>query len=75
MAIVALVFGIICMLAMVDDAEWDTDTVVGLGLFSVIGLVFGIVSISKKKSGNSMAITGTVLSAIALLIFLGMSVK
>ena len=75
MAIVALVFGIICMLAMVDDAEWDTDTVVGLGLFSVIGLVFGIVSISKKKSGNSMAITGTVLSAIALLIFLGMCVK
>ena len=75
MAIVALVFGIICMLAMVDDAEWDTDTVVGLGLFSVIGLVFGIVSISKKKSGNSMAITGTVLSAISLLIFFGMSVK
>ena len=75
MAIVSLVFGIISMLAMFDDSEWDTDTIVGLGFFSVIGLVFGIVSVNKKKPGNGMAIAGIVLSAISLLIFFGMSVK
>ena len=75
MAIVSLVFGIICILSMLDDSEWDTDTIMGLGFFSVIGLVFGIVSVNKKKPGNGMAIAGIILSAISLLIFFGMSVK
>jgi len=74
MAIVSLVLGIICILAMFDDSDWDKETITGLGLFSITGLVFGVISITKKKPGNGMAIAGIVLSALSLLIFLGMSV-
>ena len=67
MAITSLVLGIICVLAMFDDSDWDNDTIVGLGMFSGIGLIFGIINITQKKSGHNMAIAGVILSAISLL--------
>lgn len=66
MSIVSLVFGIICVLAMFDDSEWDNDTIVGVGIFSVIGLIFGIITITQKRGGQNMAISGVVLSIISL---------
>ncbi|OUM04836.1 hypothetical protein BW686_24460 [Pseudomonas syringae] len=75
MAIVSLVLSIVCTLALFDDGEWDLDTIVGLGMFSIAGLVLGIISINKKKPGNGIAIAGTVLSAVSLLIFLGLIVN
>lgn len=74
MAIISLVLGIICVLAMFDDSEWDNDTIVGLGIFSGVGLILGIINITQKRSGLNMAIAGVILSAISLLIFVSLSI-
>ncbi len=71
-SITSLVLGIICVLALFDDSQWDKDTIIGLGSFSVAGLVLGTISLNKQKTGKGMAITGVVLSSIALLAFIGM---
>lgn len=73
MAITSLVLGIICVLALLDDSDWDKDTISGLGFFSVLGFVFGAISINKKKPGNNLAIAGVILSLISLLALIGLS--
>ncbi|MGF6208507.1 DUF4190 domain-containing protein [Pseudomonas frederiksbergensis] len=73
LAILSLILGIICLLTLLDDSEWDRDTVVGMSTFSVAGLVCGIISINQKKPGNNLAIAGVILSAIATLVFIGLS--
>jgi rRNA maturation protein Nop10 len=73
LAIVSLILGIICVLTLFDDSEWDRDTLFGISIFSVAGLVCGIISINQKKPGNNLAIAGVVLSAIATLCFAGLS--
>lgn len=67
-AIASLVLGIVFMLGLFDDSDWDEDTATGFVLFAVIGLVLGIVSLNTSKRGRGMAIAGIVLSAIGLLI-------
>jgi len=74
MAIVSLVLGILCVITLFDDSEWDKDSLFGLGSLSVTGFVLGIININKKKPGHGMAIAGLVLSAIGLLSFIGLSV-
>ena len=73
LAIASLCLGVLCMLALIDDSEWDSDTMLCLGLFASTGLVTGIVSISQKQSGNGMAIAGVIMAAIALLCLIGLS--
>ena len=75
MAIVSLVLSIVCTLALFDQSEWDTATIQGLGLFSVAALILGIITINTKRPGYGMAIAGTVLSGVSLLIFVGLSVN
>ena len=71
--ITSLVLGIICALALFDDySQWDNDTTIGLGICSMSSLVLGTISLNKQKNGKGMAITGVVLSSIALLAFIGM---
>lgn len=72
MPITSLVLGIICVLSLFDDSRWDKDTVLGLCIVSVTGLVLGIISINKQANGKSMAIAGIILSSIALLASIGM---
>lgn len=71
-AITSLVLGVICALALLDDSEWDEDTVYGLILFSIIGLVFGIVGLNIGKRGRGMAVAGIVTSAVGFLCGLGL---
>ncbi|MGW7773261.1 DUF4190 domain-containing protein [Pseudomonas machongensis] len=75
LAITSLILGFLCVLAMFDEAEWDGDTLLGLGLFASVGLVLGIVSISQNKSGNGIAVAGVVMTAVSLLCFIGLSVN
>lgn len=37
-------------------------------IFSVLGIVFGIISLSRKKTNNGIAVAGVVLSAISIII-------
>lgn len=71
----SLVLGIICVLAFFDDSQWDKDKIFGIGSFSLACLVLGAISLSKQKTGKGMAITGVVLSSLALLAFIGMFSK
>jgi hypothetical protein len=73
--ITSLVLGIVCVLALFDDSGWDKDTLLGLSSSSITGLVLGGISLNKQKTGKGMAITGVVLSSIALLAFIGMFSK
>ena len=70
--ITSLVLGIVCALSLFDDSQWDKDTILGVGSFSVASLVLGAISLNKQKTGKGMAITGVVLSSIALLALIGM---
>lgn len=64
----ALVLGIICMLALLDDSDWDADTVSGMILFGGVGLALGIVAIKRQKKGLGMAIAGVVMCSLALVV-------
>lgn len=77
MAIISLVLSIVCTLALFDESEWDTETIqgLGLGLFSVVALILGIITINTKRPGYGMAIAGTVLSGVSLLVFVGLCVN
>lgn len=37
-------------------------------IFSVLGIVFGIISLSRKKTNNGIAVAGVVLSAVSIII-------
>lgn len=66
-AITSLVLGVLVALTMFDDSEWDADEVGGVLMFSVAGLVLGIVSLNISKRGRGMAIAGIVTSAVGCL--------
>jgi hypothetical protein len=59
--------GIACALALFDDSPWDRQTTLGMGVLALMGLGLGIISINDQKTGKAMAITGVVLSSLALL--------
>ncbi|NIF19296.1 DUF4190 domain-containing protein [Pantoea sp. Cy-639] len=73
MAVVSLILGILCVLALFDDSDWDADALLGTGLFAMTGMLLGIVSICQKKPGNGMAIAGVAMTAISLLCLTGLS--
>lgn len=75
MAIISLVLSLVCTLALFDQSEWDEATIQGLGLFSVAALILGIITINTKRPGYGMAVAGTVLSGVSLLIFVGLAVN
>lgn len=68
----SLVLGILCMLALFDESGWDQDTVAGLVLFAMTGLVLGVISVCRQTLGRGMAIAGIVMASIGLLAALGM---
>ncbi|WP_454773534.1 zinc ribbon domain-containing protein [Janthinobacterium tructae] len=72
MAIVALVSGILCVLALLSDEAMDEEMMLGLFLFSLAGIVFGAISIKNYIAGKKMAITAVVLSSISFLALIGM---
>ncbi|MCG8292673.1 MULTISPECIES: DUF4190 domain-containing protein [Pseudomonas] len=73
MGITSLILGILCVLTLFDDADWDGETLLGMVMLSMAGLVLGIVSINQKKPGHGMAIAGVVMAVISLLCFIGLS--
>lgn len=70
-AIISLILGIVAMLAMLDDSQWDMDTYLGVGMFAVGGIAFGAIDLSGNTVNRGTSITGIVLSGIALLLLVG----
>jgi hypothetical protein len=75
LAIVSLVFGIVCALTLFDDSEWDIETILGVGFFSVAGLACGIVCINEKQSGRNLAIAGIILSGLTAFVLACISIQ
>lgn len=71
MSITSLVLGVFCLLCTFDDSGWDRDEVAGFLLVLIASVALAALSIGQKKAGRRMAIAGVVLSAIALVVFLG----
>ena len=75
MGITSMVIGIFCVLMLFADSKWDNDEITGLAMLSITGLVFGIISLAKKRCAKGMAIAGIVLASIGILAAIGMSAK
>jgi hypothetical protein len=71
MSITSLVLGIFCLLCTFDDSGWDRDEVTGFLLVLIASVALGSLSLGQKKAGKRMAVAGVVVSAIALVLFLG----
>lgn len=67
LSIASLVLGILCMLTLFDDSDWDLETKVGVIIFAIVGLVLGISSISTRESSKGMAIAGIILCSVSAL--------
>lgn len=74
-SILSLILGLISVLALFDESEWDKDTYVGLFTFAISGLSLGIISVSQKLNGKNIGIAGIVTSSIALLLFVGLLIE
>ena len=61
-----------CALALLDDEPMDADTLCGLFIFSLTGIVCGVISIKNYVAGKKMAIAAVVLSSISSLAVIGM---
>ncbi|AZL66370.1 MULTISPECIES: DUF4190 domain-containing protein [Pseudomonas] len=71
MGIVSLMLGIMCVLALFDDSEWDVETIMGFVLIASTSLLVGSISINQKRPGNGMAIAGVVMAGISLICGIG----
>jgi hypothetical protein len=70
--IASLVLGIISALALFDDSPWDKRMILEFAGLPASGLLLGSISINKLKAGKGMAISGVVLSLLALLACIGL---
>jgi len=70
-SILSVILGIVSILALFDDSEWDKDTYIGLFTFSISGLFLGILAITQKLNGKNIAILGILLSSLTLLLIIG----
>jgi ABC-type spermidine/putrescine transport system permease subunit II len=66
-AIMSLVLGTLCALALFDESKWGRDSWVGFFALAIPGLVTGIAAVKMATSARGVAIAGIVLSSIALL--------
>ena len=66
----SLILCIACVFTLFEPASWDRNTLWGMGFFALTGLVLGTLSLVKKKPGTYVAIAGTVLSGILLILLI-----
>ncbi len=71
LAIVSLVLGVLCVLILLDDSQWDVDSLVGFFSLAVPGLAIGIAALATQAGGRGMAVAGIVLSTVSLFAGIG----
>lgn len=74
LSVASLVLGIISLLALLDDSGWDAETTLGLFIFAVAGLVPGIIALTKQGNYKGLAISGVVLSSVAIFAAIGIAI-
>lgn len=67
----ALICSLMTILSLADPNEWTRDEVVGLGIFSVIGLVLAGIGLARQERGRAMSIAALVLGVIGLMGIIG----
>lgn len=70
-SITGMVFGLLPIVALFDPNELNKDEAAGLGLFAVVALVLGGISLVRRHRGKGMAIAAVALGAIGLLAVIG----
>lgn len=73
MGIVSLMLGILCVMTLFDDSDWEGETLLGPGLLTSASLILGVISINQNKPGNGLAIAGVVMACISLLCLVGLT--
>ena len=63
----ALVCGLIAVLALLDPSDAEMDRIVGTGMFAVAAIVLAGLGLARQKRGQGMSIAGLVLGVIGLL--------
>lgn len=63
--------GALPLLTLIGDSTPDTDTLMGMGLFSVAGIVLGVIGLGKLRPYRNLAMAGLIVSGLALLCTLG----
>lgn len=71
MSVASVILGTLSLFAFFDPSPWDEDTFLGIGMFSLIGLILGSISLGKAGERKKAAIAGVVLSSLALLALIG----
>lgn len=65
----SFILGFMSFFASLDDSvAWDEELIVGIFMFSILSLVLGVINLNKYHSGRPLAITGIILSSLALVI-------
>ena len=67
----SLVCGLIVVVALFDQDDWEMDQVIGGIGFAVTAIVLGGISLAKQKRGLGIAIAGLILGILGLLGALG----
>lgn len=71
----SLILSLLAFLTLFDDSEWDRDTILGVAMFAVVGLVLGIVGANQQSLGKGMSIAAIVLSSLTLIGLVGVVVE
>ncbi len=71
LSIAAIVLGGLTILGLLDEDAITRDTLMGGGLFTVVGLTFSVINLSRPQTRNGLAIAAFIVCAIAGLALLG----
>ncbi len=71
LSIAAIVLGGLTILGLFDEESITRETLIGGGLFTVLGLTFSVINLSRRQTRNAMAIAAFIVCAIAGLALLG----
>lgn len=66
-----MVFSIIPIVASFDPNDWNKNEAAGAGLFAIVALVLGGISLIHRHRGRGMAIAAVALGVIGLLAAIG----
>ena len=67
----SVVAGLLALLALMSDTDLDRDTLMGICVFAVAGIVLGSIGLGKSRPYRNLAMGGLILSALMLLCTLG----